>query len=180
LRGRSRLGAADLSHDPRGSALTYLDTSALIKRFVAERGSTSVTRLTRPDAPVGTATIAYAETYSGLTRRHRDGDLSAIDYANACEQFERDWTGYLRICLDDDVLGAARLVIRRHALRGFDGIHLASALTRQSRWDEPVVVVAADQRLLRAAAAAVPDQGSRTTTGEEDRSERAPQWAIAE
>ena len=110
-------------------------------------------RLTRPDAPVGTATIAYAEMYAGLTRRHRDGDLSAVDYANACEQFERDWTGYLRISLDEDVLGAARLVIQRHALRGFHGIHLASALTLQNRWDETVVVVAADQRLLRAAAA---------------------------
>ena len=109
-------------------------------------------RLTRADAPVGTATIAYAEMYSGLTRRHRDGDLSAVDYANACEQFERDWAGYLRIHLDEDVLGAARLVIRRHALRGFDGIHLASALTLQNRWEETVVIVAADQRLLRAAA----------------------------
>ncbi len=110
-------------------------------------------RLTRPDAPVGTATIAYAETYSGLARRHRDGHLSATDYANACEQFERDWSGYLRIRLDEDVLGAARLVIQRHALRGFDGIHLASALTLQNRWDETVIVVAVDQRLLRAAAA---------------------------
>lgn len=110
-------------------------------------------RLTRPDAPVGTATIAYAETYAGLIRRHRDGDLSATDYENACEQFERDWSGYLRIRLDEDVLGTARLVIQRHALRGFDGIHLASALTLQSRWDETVVVIAADQRLLRAAVA---------------------------
>ena len=64
-------------------------------------------RLTRPDAPVGTATIAYVETYSGLTRRRREGDLSAIDYAKACAQFERDWSGYLRIRLDEDVLGAA-------------------------------------------------------------------------
>ena len=108
-------------------------------------------RLTRPGASVGTATIAYAETYSGLTRRQRDGDLSPIDYASACEQFERDWSGYVRIRLDEDVLAAARLVIQRHALRGFDGIHLASALTLQNRWDETVVVVAADQRLLRAA-----------------------------
>jgi predicted nucleic acid-binding protein len=109
--------------------------------------------LTRAAAPVGTATIAYAEMYSGLTRRHRDGALSAIDYAHACDQFERDWTGYLRIRLDEDVLGAARRVIQRHGLRGFDGIHLASALTLQNQWDETVVVVAADQRLLRAAAA---------------------------
>ena len=112
-----------------------------------------MTRLTRADAPVGTATIAYAEMYSGLTRRHRDGDLSAIDYANVCEQFERDWTGYLRIRLDEDVLSAARRVIQRHGLRGFDGIHLASAMTLQNQWEEAVVVVAADQRLLRAAVA---------------------------
>jgi predicted nucleic acid-binding protein len=111
-----------------------------------------VTRLTQADAPVGTATIAYAEMYAGLTRRHRDGDLSAIDYATACEQFERDWTGYLRIRLDEDVLRAARHVIERHGLRGFDGIHVASALTLQNQWDQTVVVVAADQRLLHAAA----------------------------
>lgn len=110
-------------------------------------------RLTRPDAPVSTATIAYAETCSGLARRQRAGELSATDYTNACEQFERDWSGYLRIRLDDDVLDVARRVIQRYALRGFDGIHLASALTLQHRWDETVVVVAADQRLLRAAAA---------------------------
>jgi len=112
-----------------------------------------VARLTRPDAPIATATIAYAETYSGLARRHRDGDLPARDYETASAQFERDWAGYLRIRLDEDVLDAARLVIQRHALRAFDGIHLASALTLQSRWDETVVVAAADQRLLRAAAA---------------------------
>jgi len=57
----------------------------------------------------------------------------------------------VRIRLDEDVLATARLVIQRHALRGFDGIHLASAVTLQNRWDETVVVVAADQRLLRAA-----------------------------
>lgn len=112
-----------------------------------------MTRLTRPDAPVATATIAYAETYSGLTRRHRDRDLSAADYAIACEQFELDWVGYLKVHLDRDVLTAARVVIQRYGLRGFDGIHLASAMTLQGGWDETVVVVAADQRLLRAAAA---------------------------
>lgn len=107
----------------------------------------------RTSLPVATATIAYAETHSGLTRRHRDGDLAAAGFARACEQFERDWTGYLKIHLNEDVLGTARVVIQRHALRGFDGIHLASALTLQQGWDETVVVAAADQRLLRAAAA---------------------------
>lgn len=102
---------------------------------------------------MATATIAYAETYAGLTRRHRDGDLSAAVYATVCERFERDWIGYVKVHLNDDVLAAARLAIQRHALRGFDGIHLASAIVLQRAWADPVTVVAADRQLLRAAAA---------------------------
>ena len=133
--------------------MTYLDTSALIKRFVEEPGSPAVDDLVRARAPIASATIAYAEAYSGLARRHREGDLPAAGFARACEQFERDWIGYVKVHLNDDVLGTARHVIQRHALRGFDGIHLASALTLQHGWDDPVLVVGADQRLLRAAAA---------------------------
>jgi len=59
----------------------------------------------------------------------------------------------VKIHLNEDVLGTARIVIQRHALRGFDGIHLASALTLQAAWGETVLVAGADQRLLRAAAA---------------------------
>jgi N-acetyl-gamma-glutamylphosphate reductase len=43
-------------------------------------------------------------------------------------------------------------VIERHGLRGFDGIHLASALRLEVGMDEAVTMVAADDRLLRAAA----------------------------
>lgn len=118
-----------------------------------ETGSDAVDRLVRDGSPIASATIAYAETYSGLARRHRDGDLPSADFARACEQFEQDWVGYLKVQLGEDVLGAARTVIQRHALRGFDGIHLASALTLQGSWGDRVVVAGADQRLLRAAAA---------------------------
>lgn len=54
----------------------------------------TVRRLRARTRPSAQPPSPYAETYSGLTRRHRDGDLSATDYAHACEQFERDWPGY--------------------------------------------------------------------------------------
>jgi uncharacterized protein len=109
-------------------------------------------------------------TYYGLTRRHRDGDLATARFARGCEQFERDWTGYLKIHPNEDVLGTARLVIQRHILRGFNGIHLASALTLQHGWGETVVVAAADQRLLRAAA----DEGLATLNVETGESTPSP------
>ena len=48
--------------------MTYLDTSALIKRFVVERGSPLIQTIVTRTGPVATAKIAYAEVYAGLTR----------------------------------------------------------------------------------------------------------------
>ncbi len=133
--------------------MTYLDTSALIKRFVREPGSDVVAELLTRGEPVATAKIAFAEVYSGLTRRFRDGDLSRRAYALVCRQFERDWPGYLRVDLHDEILISARDLIRRYPLRAFDAIHLASALSLRKALGEDVAFAAADGRLLRAASA---------------------------
>ena len=61
--------------------MNYLDTSALIKRFVAEKGSPLIQTLVTQKGPVATAKIAYAEVYAGLTRKHREGHLSDNVYA---------------------------------------------------------------------------------------------------
>jgi uncharacterized protein len=55
--------------------------------------------------------------------------------------------------LHAEVLSAARSLIQRHGLRGFDGVHLASAVVLRRGLGESVKFVAADGRLLRAAAA---------------------------
>jgi len=124
--------------------VTYLDTSALVKRFVAEAGSSKVQSLLTGRA--------YAELYSGLTRRHREGVLSQLQYRLACRNVERDWMALVKVELAAEILSSARGLIERHGLRAFDAIHLASALGLQAAANEPVTFVAADQRLLRAAA----------------------------
>lgn len=133
--------------------MTYFDTSALIKRFVTEKGSALVQRLVAKESLVATATVAYAEIYAGLTRKHRDQHLLPTQYTLACRQFERDWQAYLRVELRDEILQLARELIQRHPLRGFDAIHLASALSLKAGLDGDVTFAAADERLLRAASA---------------------------
>ncbi|MFQ5990399.1 MAG: type II toxin-antitoxin system VapC family toxin [Candidatus Methylomirabilales bacterium] len=133
--------------------MTYLDTSALIKRFVAEKGSALVQTLVTREGPVATAKVAYAEVYAGLARKHREGHLSRRHYTLACRQFEGDWRAYIRVDLRDDILLLARDLIQRHPLRGFDAIHLASALHLQSALGEAIAFAAADEPLLRAAGA---------------------------
>jgi len=133
--------------------VTYLDTSALVKRFVLEPGSAEVQGLLTRGAPIASATIAYAELYSGLTRRRREGGLSQMQYQLACRRFETDWMALVKVELGAEILNAARGLIQRHGLRAFDGIHLASALELQAAAGEAVTFVAADQRLLQAAGA---------------------------
>jgi uncharacterized protein len=133
--------------------MNYLDTSALIKRFVAEKGSPLVQTLVTRKGPIATAKITYAEVYAGLTRKLREGHLSDASYALACRHFEADWQAYIRVELQDDTLFLARDLIRRHPLRGFDAIHLASAISLKNALGEDITFAAADERVLRAAEA---------------------------
>ena len=133
--------------------MNYFDTSALIKRFVEEKGSALVDGLIDRDGPVATAKIAYVETYSGLTRKLREKQLSTAHYAHACQQFESEWPAYIRVETGDDMLQLARDLIRHHPLRGFDAIHLASALMLKRALEEEIIFAAADVRLLQAAGA---------------------------
>lgn len=133
--------------------MMHLDTSALIKRFVAEKGSALVQAVVIRNGPIAAAKIAYVEVYAGLSRKHREGHLSDRMYALSCRQFESDWHAYVRVEMGDEILLMARDLIQRYPLRGFDAIHLASALSLRSALAEEITFAAADDRLLRAARA---------------------------
>ena len=133
--------------------MIYLDTSALIKRFVNEKGSPLVRSIVQRKGTIATAKIAYAEIFAGLTRKLREGNLSKAQYVLACRQFESDWQAYLRVELEDDILLLARDLIQRRPLRGFDAVHLASALRLKIALGEAITFAAADGRLLKAAQA---------------------------
>ncbi len=131
--------------------MNYLDTSALIKRFVDEKGSSLAQSLVQQSGPIATATIAYAEVFSGLTRKLREKHLSKTLYGLACRQFDSEWPAYVRVALYEEILVLARDLIQRHPLRGFDAVHLASAVSLRNALGERITFVAADRRLLKAA-----------------------------
>ena len=59
----------------------YLDTSSLVKLYLAEVGTDSVRRLVDDATLVATSQIAYPETRAALARRRREGALSATTSA---------------------------------------------------------------------------------------------------
>jgi uncharacterized protein len=104
----------------------YLDTSSLVKLYVAEAGSEVVRNLVDGASVVATSAVAYAETRASLARLRREGALTASKFAAAKHEFEEQWPTYLTLAAGDSLRRAAGDLAEKYSLRGFDSIHLAS------------------------------------------------------
>lgn len=104
----------------------YLDTSALVKLYVAEAGSDDVRRLVENASVVATSVVAYAEARAAFSRRKREGVLTAHGLRRIKNAFDVDWPRYLAIGATEEICREAGDLAERHGLRGFDSIHLAS------------------------------------------------------
>jgi predicted nucleic acid-binding protein len=71
----------------------YLDTSALVKRYVAEIGSGWVTSIMDPAAGnlLHVARLTGVEVVSAIARRAQGGSLSAADATSALAHFRADF-----------------------------------------------------------------------------------------
>ena len=132
--------------------MNYFDSSALIKRFVEEAGSNRVEALIEAEPAPATSKVAYAEVHAGLARKLRERGLTPAAHRSASRTFDADWPAYVRVELVDPLLVLARDLVQRRPLRGFDAIHLASALRLRDQIGGEVLFVASDDRLLAAAA----------------------------
>jgi len=104
----------------------YLDTSSLVKLYVAEAGSEVVRQLVDGASVVATSAVAYAETRASLARLRREGALTASKFAAAKSEFEEQWPTYLTLAAGDSLCRAAGDLAEKYSLRGFDSIRLAS------------------------------------------------------
>lgn len=134
--------------------MRYYDTSALVKQYLQEAGSSLVLELLRSGDKVYTAHLTYAETHAAFSRRSREGRLTRETTRRLALRFDKDWETYEIVILSENVLRLARQMLYRHPLRSADAIHLASALllartSPTGRWS----FVCADGRLCAAAEA---------------------------
>lgn len=136
----------------------FLDSSALVKRYVPETGSAWVKAIADPQ--VGNtliiARITWVEVLSALSRRQREGSLTATDVNQIIQTFRSDLNIQYQVIEVDPVLieNAGQLVIQ-YPLRAYDAIQLASALNAQSSYAQisntQLIFVTADVRLINIA-----------------------------
>lgn len=141
-------------------AAYYVDTSALVKLYIAERGTAWMTALTDPVAghSLRTVRLTGVELIAALTRLARGGVIPSSRAANAVASFRLDWRRRYEIVeADERIVNLAMDMAERHGLRGYDAVHLAAALeVHRQRWTgglDPLTFISADTEQLRAAAA---------------------------
>ncbi len=138
--------------------LYYLDTSALVKRYVAESGSQWIENLCQPTAinVFATALLSKVEAAAAFAVKLRQNSISTSQYNRLLQVLETDFAQeYQLIPIDEILVNLAVDLTRRRKLRGYDAVQLAAALTLQNRLASaalpPLKLIAADADLLTAA-----------------------------
>jgi len=136
-------------------ASVYLDTSALLKLYIAEEGTERVIEAAEgaADGRIAILVLTLLEARSAIRRRERKGDISSANADQTLGKIEDDCsTLFLTQPLSPPVMEEAARLIDRHPLRAYDALQLAGCLVVRAGMPEPVTFVCADARLCEAAA----------------------------
>ena len=130
--------------------IVYLDTSSLVKLYVEEDESSKVDALVRSSEFTATSLVAYAEARAAFARRFREKAFTPDEHDRIKEFFDKDWSCYLILSVTGNMIRLAGDLAEKHALRGFDSIHLASALTLRQELFSPIIFSCFDDKLQKA------------------------------
>ena len=134
--------------------LLYLETSALVKLYVWERGSERMMELALSNVGnrLAVCSVAQVEFHCTINRKRRDKDVDALEAKQAAELFDSHLrTKFIRRPVDDRTLNLASALAARHPLRAYDAVQLAACLLLSDETRMDLTFVCADRRLLTAA-----------------------------
>jgi uncharacterized protein len=139
-------------------AAYFLDTSALVKRYIPEIGTAWIQSLTHQSSGniLLVARITVVEMMSAIARRQREATLTpdqAQQLRTICKQHFA--AQYQIIELTPSIATLAGELCDRQSLRAYDAVQLASAMsilpTITQSPDNTLTFLTADDRLLNAA-----------------------------
>ena len=130
--------------------IVYLDSSALVKRYVAEVGSMEVQSIVAKAEAVGTCVISRAEVAAALGKAARAKLITRPAASDAYSTFVADWESIIRVHLSESLCSRAANFAWSLGLRGYDAVHLATALYWSEQLDEDVTIATFDRELWKA------------------------------
>ena len=131
--------------------IVYFDSSALVKRYIAEPASAQVEALVAGADIAATSLITRAEVAAALARAVRMNWLAHDVAVRALKAFQQHWSVLFRLNIREATIERAEELAWEQGLRGYDAVHLASALLWQSGLSQPVTLATFDRQLWDAA-----------------------------
>ena len=131
--------------------IVYIDSSALVKRYLAEPASAQVGTLLAEAIVTGTSLISRAEVSAALAKAVRMNWLTRDLAGEALRVFRVQWADLIAVEVTEAVVAQADALAWDHGLRGYDAVHLASALLWQNGLSETVTLATFDRQLWTAA-----------------------------
>jgi predicted nucleic acid-binding protein len=131
--------------------ILYLETSDLVKLYAEEPDSKVISDRVQAADIVATSILSYAEARAALSRKFREKGIDEKEYERVKKELDMDWEHYFVLNLTNDLVKSAGDLSEKHALRGFDALHLASAVEIKRLTSLPVTFSSSDARLRSAA-----------------------------
>jgi predicted nucleic acid-binding protein len=131
--------------------IAYLDASAIVKRYLVERGSRETIALTADSEMIATSIVTRAEVAAGLARAARTGLVTYDRARTAQRSFAEDWPDLVRVPVTEALVERAEALTWDLGLRGYDVVQLASAVTWQESVGTEILLATFDQQLWKAA-----------------------------
>jgi len=131
--------------------ILYVDSSALVKRYVQENGRRALEQRLGSSDRLFSSAITFAEVHAALAAKHRAGGMDQPALLRVQNDFERDWLQFEEVAVNQETLSVVRDLVTRVPLSGMDAIHLAAALWLARRPALKPELISTDKRLVSAA-----------------------------
>jgi predicted nucleic acid-binding protein len=131
--------------------MLYLDTSALVKRYIDEAGSDLMNNLFAEARGIATGVISRAETSAAFAKAVRIGIIDRDQAWDALLDFRSEWSDYIRLPVSESIVTKADQLAWDLNLRGYHSIHLAIAVTWEDSLRSEVELATFDRQLWQAA-----------------------------
>jgi predicted nucleic acid-binding protein len=108
--------------------ILYLDASALVKRYITERGSGALNARFERGEIIYTSLLSFGEIHTAIARAYRMRRLAAEDLTRIREAFLSDWlVGLSPIEVNVETMTALPGLVENYPLKAADAIHLSAA-----------------------------------------------------
>ena len=106
----------------------FLDSSAMVKRYIDEPGSDAVDVLCSQAMELGISVICLPEVVSALCRLIREGKLVSSQYIMLKQELVADGEDSEILDISPGVISLATAILEQTPSRAMDAIHVASAI----------------------------------------------------